>query len=68
MSALEKAGALDPGFFDAWNLLGEACAGTGDLDRAELAFRTALRNYPDLVEAQGNLAHLLVATKRLPEA
>jgi predicted CXXCH cytochrome family protein len=68
IDALEKAVSLDPGFADAYNLLGSLRADRGEFDSALKAWRNALRVEPDMPDAQGNLAHLLAAQGDLPRA
>jgi Tfp pilus assembly protein PilF len=58
---LEKAAELDPDLAEAQNTLGAVWAETGAVDRAEAAFRSALRIRPAYGDAHANLANLLAA-------
>ena len=57
-----------PDSLEAWIGLGNAAYATGDLERAENAFRTGARRHPNAAAAWNNLAHVLGATGRRAEA
>ncbi|EAQ01104.1 TPR repeat protein [Pseudooceanicola batsensis HTCC2597] len=57
-----------PGSLALWNLLGGACTESGDLDRAEAAFRQAASVDPAHAGAQYNLGLVLQRAGRLGEA
>lgn len=56
--AYQKALKLKPDLKEAWNALGEIYALTGNAEKAEKAFRTALDFAPGYAEAEINLAYL----------
>src|SRR5579864_3894297 len=61
LAALQKAAELDPDLAESQNTLGAVLAETGAADRAEAAFRAALRIRPAYGDAHANLANLLAA-------
>jgi Flp pilus assembly protein TadD len=59
---------VDPTFIGGWINLGMARSANGDPAEAELCLRHALALQPDHVGAHWNLANLLLAARRWPEA
>lgn len=68
MKELAKASELDPDNAEIDMVLGLAFQARGDLDRAEKAFRTALRKRPEYPEAHNNYGYLLSQMGRSAEA
>ncbi len=68
VATLTEATELDPRNVAAWNQLGLALAARGDFERAEQAFRRALRLDPDGAEVNLNYAFLLQKQGRHAEA
>jgi tetratricopeptide (TPR) repeat protein len=65
---LEEAVALAPQFSMAWNALGVIAFQTGDDERAEALFRSALAADPDAFEPVVNLGGVLLKKKNAAEA
>jgi Tetratricopeptide repeat len=57
-----------PDSLEAWIGRGNAAYAAGDLERAENAFRTAVRRHPNAAAAWNNLAHVQGETGRRAEA
>jgi tetratricopeptide (TPR) repeat protein len=64
----ERATALDPGSVVAWYNLGVIEEAAGRREQAEAAYRSALRAEPLHPESTGNLAALLLSSRRAAEA
>jgi Flp pilus assembly protein TadD len=60
--------AIDPSFANGWINLAMARSAKGDLVEAESCLRRAIDLQPTNVSAHCNLAHLLLTTRRWPEA
>lgn len=65
---LERAVEVAPDFADAWNDLGVLANQHRDFERAEQYFREALDVKPDAFAPLVNLAGVLLAQRKLPEA
>ncbi len=59
LGQLQKAVSLKPDFAKGLNALGVAYAETGDLNRAEMSFRSALANDPGSADAARNLQRVI---------
>ena len=64
MQALEA----EPNHVQAWNDLGVSLFCIGEIEGAEEALNTAIKNGPDEINARINLADLLWRTSRVSEA
>ncbi len=65
---LERAVEIAPDFADAWNDLGVLANQRRDFERAEQYFREALDVKPEAFAPMVNLAGVLLAQRKLPEA
>jgi len=63
LGQLQRAVALKPDFAKGYNALGVAYAETGDLNRAEMSFRSALAHNPESGDAARNLQRVLDAKR-----
>lgn len=61
LKSLNELLEKQPGHAGAFNLSGMVAATNGDLEGAEKLFVTAIRNNPELVEAQRNYGEVLIA-------
>jgi tetratricopeptide (TPR) repeat protein len=68
ITRLERAVAIAPQFWAAWNDLGSLAAMTRRFDRAEECFRKALNEEPGNFEPRVNLGGVLLSTRKFDEA